>query len=133
MNNAWYLINVPNMNKITTFSSEIAHQTLKIYEKCQNYSNLALSFTCISSPWYLIMVPNMNNIQPANMQEYARMDSQMARRTVRWKDRWLDRLMDQTLSIFANSAWNNNVLQNQSSASADLTFCSRFLDPCDNI
>ena len=33
MNNAWYLITVPNMNKITTFYSEIAQKPLKLYEK----------------------------------------------------------------------------------------------------
>ena len=32
MSNAWYLIPVPNMNKIT-LSSEILQQTLKRYEK----------------------------------------------------------------------------------------------------
>ena len=30
---AWYLVNVPNMNKITTFFSEISQQICKIYEK----------------------------------------------------------------------------------------------------
>ena len=33
MSNAWYLITVPNMNKITTFLSNILQQTLKMYEK----------------------------------------------------------------------------------------------------
>ena len=39
----WYLITVPNMNKIKTFS-DIVKQTLNIYEKnCHNYSILAQS------------------------------------------------------------------------------------------
>ena len=35
MSNRWYmyLITVPNLNKITTFFSDISQQTLKIYEK----------------------------------------------------------------------------------------------------
>ena len=31
-NNTWYLIAVPNMNKITTFFSELSQQTFKLYE-----------------------------------------------------------------------------------------------------
>ena len=41
MSNAWYMITIPNMNKIITLFSAISQQTLKISEKSHNYSNLA--------------------------------------------------------------------------------------------
>ena len=63
MSNAWYLISVPNMNKIATFFSEISQQILKIYEK------IAI-ITQIQQP----MVPNMKKIHPVIMEECTRMD-----------------------------------------------------------
>ena len=78
MNNAWYLITVPNMNKITTFISKISQPLNNLWKNCHNYSNGAkLYFTCMRSTWYLILVPN---IHQAIMEECT--------------NRWLDRQMD---------------------------------------
>ena len=69
MSNAWYLIIVPNMNKITTFFSAISQQTLKIYEEIaiitQIWHTVKFYFMWISSLLYLIMIPNMKTIHPA--------------------------------------------------------------------
>ena len=64
--NTWYLITVPDMNKIITFFSEISQQTLKICEKIaiitQMWHRAKFYFMCISSPCHLIMVPNIKKI-----------------------------------------------------------------------
>ena len=80
ISNTWYLITVPNMNKITTFFSKISQQMLKIYEKrpkLLTFGRAKLYFKCISR--YLIMVPNIKTIHPAIMEECAMLD--------RWTDR----------------------------------------------
>ena len=70
MNNAWHLITVPNMNKITTLVSQ---QTLKIDEKIviitQIWHKAKFYVIYISGTWYLIMVSNMKKIFPAIMEE----------------------------------------------------------------
>ena len=80
MSNAWYLITVPNMNKITTFFSEIS-QVLKSYEKIaiitQIWHRAKFYFTCINGPWYLIMVRNMKKIHLAIMGECMRTDRRL--------------------------------------------------------
>ena len=72
ISNKWYLITVPNINKITTFFSETSQQRLENYEKIaiitQIWHRPKFYFTCISGPWYLIMVPNMKKIYQAIME-----------------------------------------------------------------
>ena len=88
MNNVWYLITVPSMNKITTFVSEISQQTLKIYgKKIHYYSNLAQSkilFYMHQWPMVLNHAPNMKNIHPVIMEECKRMDIQNDRQMDWW-------------------------------------------------
>ena len=114
MSNAWYLISVPNMNKISTCFSEISQQTLKMYEEIAKITQIChrakFYFTYMSSPWYLIMVPNnMKKIHPIIMEECFE-DG--------WTDwltgGWTDRLMHWTLSYFPQVSLgrveNNNCL-----------------------
>ena len=78
MSNAWYmyLITEPNMNKFTTFFSEISQQILKMYEQIaiitKHWHRAKFYFTHISSPWYLIIELNMKKIHPAIMKECVR-------------------------------------------------------------
>ena len=62
------------MTKITTFFSEISHQTLtneflKIAQITQIWHRAKFYFTRISNIWYLITVPQMKKIHLAIMEE----------------------------------------------------------------
>ena len=71
ISNTWYLITVPNMNKITTFFSDKSQQKLKTYEKVAIITRIChrakFYVMCTSIPWYLIMVPNMKKIHLAGL------------------------------------------------------------------
>ena len=61
MSNAWYLITVPNTDKITKFFSLRYITTVKNFENMsiiiQIWHRAKFYFICISGPWYLVMVP----------------------------------------------------------------------------
>ena len=63
ISNTWYLITVPNMNKINPFFSEISQQIHKMYEKLatitQNWQRAKCYFTFMSNTLFLIIVPDM--------------------------------------------------------------------------
>ena len=68
LSNLWYLVTVPNMNKIATFFSEISQQTHKIYEKVAIITKIwhrakrYFTSTCMSNAPYLVTLPNRNKI-----------------------------------------------------------------------
>ena len=62
-NNTWYLITVPNMNKISPFFYEISQQIHKMYEKVaiitQIWQKAKCYFTSMSNALYLIAVTHI--------------------------------------------------------------------------
>ena len=81
--NTWYLIIVPNINKITTFFSQISQQILNLYEKnVHTYSNLTQSQILIYMHQWPMLPDHciqIKKIHPANMEECTRMDIRMER------------------------------------------------------
>ena len=69
---AWHLIIVPNMNKITTFFSEMSQHS-KLLNKMAMITQI---WHRAKFPWNWIMIPNMKKFHPATMEKYMKMDGQ---------------------------------------------------------